>query len=211
MNLPLRNQFQPYIALAACLSSAFFVFLQPVFPVLAQAAPGPGAVVSPDVPARTWIDAAAANEFSIVNDDGKFPLRYRVHKVDSKEDITREVIETRNGTVARLVERNGQKLTAAEDAAERQRLKDILASPGDFIKHHKRDDSTRKYCLQLVKEMPGAMIFSYAPGQPQPPRVAERQIVIDFHPDTNYKTSETVDNLLTGIEGRLWIDARSRR
>ena len=121
------------------------------------------------------------------------------------------MIETTDGNVARLVERNGQKLTAAEDAAERERLQQILASPGDFIKHHKRDDATRTDSIQLVNQMPHAMIFSYVPGQPQLPTVPGRQIVIDFTPDKNYKTPETLDDLLTGIQGRMWIDAQSHR
>jgi hypothetical protein len=211
MNLPLRNQFQPYIALAVCLGSAIFVLMAPASPASAQIAPGPPAVLTPDVPPHTWVESAATNELSIIKDDGKVPLRYRVHKIDSKGDVTREVIETRDGTVARLVERNGQKLTVEEDAAERERLKEILASPGDFVRHHRRDDSMRDDSIQLVSQMSQAMIYSYVPGQPQLPGASARQIVIDFEPDKNYRTAETIDNLLTGVKGRMWIDAQSHR
>jgi len=209
MNLPQRKQFQLNTALAAALCSAFFAFPAPVSPAAAQAAPGPAAVVSMDVPARSWVESAAQNELQIIKDNGKLPLRFRVHKIDSKGDIIREVIETRDGNVARLVERNGQKLTAEEDAAERDRLKEILASPGDFIRHHKRDDPIRTDSLQLVSQMPQAMIFTYVPGQPQLQGASSRQIVIDFEPDTKYQTAETIDNLLTGVKGRMWIDAQS--
>jgi len=211
MSLPQRNPLQLYPSLAVCLGSALFAFLLAVSSAVAQNAPAPAAVVTAEVPPRTWVESAAANERHIIQDDGKLPLRYRVHKIDSKEDITREVIETRDGTVARLLERNGQKLTAAEDAAERERLNEILASPSDFIKHHKRDDATRHDSLQLVSQMPQAMIFTYVPGQPQLPAATGRQIVIDFQPDQNYKPQETLDDLLTGIKGRMWIDAQSRR
>jgi len=211
MKLPQRSYFLRYPVLAACFGSAIFVMLPPVLPVAAQAAPGAGAVATAEPPPRAWVDAAAANELHVIQDDGKLPLRYRTHKVDSKEDITREVIETRDGTVARLVERNGQKLTVEEDAAERQRLKEILDSPGDFIKHHKRDDSMRHDSVQLVSQMPQAMIYTYVPGQPQLPGATNRQIVIDFEPDPNYKAQETLDDLLTGIKGRMWIDAQSKR
>ena len=197
--------------LTACLGSAIFAILLPVSPVRAQGAPGQAAVATPDVPPRTWVESAAANEQHIIQDDGKLPLRYRTRKVDNKGDTTREVIETRDGTVARLVERNGQKLTAEEDAAERERLKEILDSPGDFIKHHKRDDSMRHDSIQLVSQMPQAMIYTYVPGQPQMPGATGRQVVIDFEPDPNYKAQETLDDLLTGIKGRMWIDAQSRR
>ena len=67
----------------------FFAFLTLVLPVVAQTVPGPAVVVTPELPARAWVESAAANELSIIKDDGKTPLRYRIHKMDSKEDITR--------------------------------------------------------------------------------------------------------------------------
>lgn len=206
-----RHQFQCYTAMAVRSSTALFALLMLVFAASAQV-PVAKQAGGLDTPPRTWVDAAASNEMRIINsDDGKTPLRYRMRKVDDRGDITREVIESRSGNVARLVQRNGQPITTAEDAAEQQRLKDILASPGDFIRHHRRDDATRNDSIQLVKEMPKAMIFTYAPGQPQLPGVAGHQIVIDFTPDKNYKTPETLDDLLTGIEGRMWIDVQARR
>jgi len=160
---------------------------------------------------RSWVDAAAANEVHIIDDDGSFPLRYRVRKVDAKGDVTREVIETRQGSVARLVQRNGQPLTVAEDAAEQQRLNAILASPEEFIKHHKRDNATRQDSLQLVRQMPQAMIYTYTPGQPQTPNAASPQVVLDFHPDPAFKPPTMLSDLLTGLEGRMWIDSKSNR
>jgi hypothetical protein len=212
MNLQQNTQFKHYSELAVCFGSAFFVLLPPILPAAAaQTVPSQAAVVEANVRPRSWVDAAAAYEQHIVKGDGGLPLRYRMHKIDAKEDIEREVIETRDGNVARLIERNGQKLTAAEDAAERERLNEILTSPGDFIKHHKRDDNSRNDSLQLVSQMPQAMIFNYAPGQPQLPGATGRQIVIDYYPDPVYRPQQTLDDLLTGIKGRMWIDAQSHR
>jgi hypothetical protein len=210
MKLPQLNLFQRYRVPAVYFCSAIFVLLAAVLPADAQIKPAPPAVVAADPPARNWVESAADHESHIIKNDG-LPLRYCMHKVDSKEDITREIIETSDGNVARLLERNGQKLTAEEDAAERERLNQILASPADFVRHHKRDDSTRNDSLQLVKEMPRAMVFSYTPNQPQLPGATRKQVVIDYHPDPNYQPQQTLDDLLTGIEGRMWIDAESHR
>ncbi len=158
-----------------------------------------------------WVKAACANELQIIDDDGTLPLRYRVRKIDSRSDTTREEIETRQGDVARLVERNGKPITAQEDAAERERLNAILQAPGEFIKHHKRDNATRADVLQLVRLMPQAMTYSYAPGQPQPPTATAPQVVIDFHSNPAFKPQTMLAEVLTGLEGRMWIDAKSRR
>jgi hypothetical protein len=163
----------------------------------------------PDGLPRTWADAAARNEINIIRSEGTFPVRFRERKIDAKGDTTREIIETQQGSVARLVERNGQPLTPEEDAAERERLNDELASPDDFIRHHKRDAGTLETTLQLVKLLPQAMIFTYAPGQPQPKGETSPQIVLDFHPDPSFKPPTMVSEILTGLEGRVWIDAQS--
>jgi hypothetical protein len=176
------------------------------------AAQTPGGAPDPATsPPRSWIEAAALNEQHIIDDDGSFPLRYRMRKVDARNDTTRDIIESRQGSVARLVQRNGQPLTAAEDAAERERLKAMLGSPSAFIKHHKRDEAARGYSLQLVREVPRAMIFTYAPGQPQRPNFSGPQIVLDFKPDPHYHPPTLICQALTGLEGRLWIDRKSLR
>lgn len=161
-------------------------------------------------PPKAWAQAAAANEERIINDDGTFPLRYSVRRVDAKNDVTRDTIESRQGTVARLMLRNGQPLTPSEDAAERQRLNDMLASPKDFLKHHKRDEGARNYSLELLRQMPTAMTFAYTPGQPQKSYLPGPQIVLDFAPDPQYHPPSMVDHALTGLAGRVWIDRKSK-
>ena len=134
-----------------------------------------------------------------------------MRKVDAKNDMTRDLIESRQGTVARLVQRNGQPLTSAEDAAERARLTAMLDSPSDFIKHHKRDDAARGYSIELVREMPKAMLYTYTPDQPRRPNSTEQDIVLDFTPDPHYKPPSLVAEILIGLAGRLWIDQKSLR
>ena len=155
---------------------------------------------------RSWAEAAALNEEHIIKDDGSFPLRYHVRRVDARADTTRDVIESRQGLVARMIQRNGQPLTPEEDAAERSRLTDLLDSPKDFIKRHKRDTAARGYALELVRQFPRATIFSYAPGQPQRPNFRTPQVVLDCTPDPSYKPPTIVTQVLTGIQGRIWID-----
>jgi hypothetical protein len=187
---------------ALCIAAAHPLHArQPQTPAPAQPAGTP----------RSWIEAATANELPIINDNGTLPLRYRIHKIDAKGDVVREVIETRDGSVARLIERGGQPLTSAEDAAERERLQAILDSPADFIRHHKRDSSTRDDTLQLVRLMPQAMLYTFTPGQPQLPNVADPQVVLNFEPDPAFHPPNLASDLLTGLAGRIWIDARTHR
>lgn len=141
--------------------------------------------------------------------DDSHPLRYRIRKVDRKGDTTREIIESAQGNVARLIQRDGKPITAVEDTAERSRLNSILTSPGDFLKHQEREGAGRNYAIQLIKLLPQAGLYTYTPGQPQPPGSTSRQIVIDFRPNPAFHPPTMMAEILTGLKGRVWIDART--
>lgn len=172
-------------------------------------APSPLQHLPPGTP-RAWADAGAANQLRIINQDGKVPLRYRVRKTDAKGTSTREVIESREGNVARLIERNGAPLTAEENSAERERLQDILQSPDRFLTHQERDRNAVGYALELVRALPEAMVWTFAPGQPQTPNARGLQVVLDFTPNPSFKPRTLITEGLTGIAGRVWIDAQTK-
>ncbi|MDE1152068.1 MAG: hypothetical protein PW788_05960 [Micavibrio sp.] len=163
----------------------------------------------PQEPAASWVKSAAERELHIIDDDGTFPVRYRMRRIDNKRDVTREIIESRDGSVARTVLLNGKPLSAEDDAAERNRLQAILDDPADFLKSRKRNSTARSYAMNLVRLMPQAMLYTYVPGQPQPPNATGPQIVLDFKPDPKFHPPTTISELLTGLQGRMWIDKRS--
>jgi hypothetical protein len=123
--------------------------------------------------------------------------------VNAKGDTTREIIESKDGNVARLVERNGQPISAKEDAAEQARLMEDINSPDDFLKHHRKDTEVRGSVIKLVEMMPQAMIYSYTPGQPQSKGAAGLQVVLDFHPNPSFHPPTMFAEALTGLEGRV--------
>jgi hypothetical protein len=174
-----------------------------------QAIPVQATPEQPEGTPRSWAEAAVRNELSVIDIEGKAPLRYRQRKIDAKGDTTREIIESKEGNVARLVERNGQPITAPEDAAELDRLNTDIASPDEFLRHHRRDSEVRDEAMKLMRLLPHAMIYSYTPGQPQAKGADGQQVVLDFHPDPTFRPPTMFADVLTGLEGRVWIDAQS--
>ena len=159
---------------------------------------------------RFWVEAAAANELTALHYQGSY-LRYRMHLIDEKGDQTRDVIETKDGSVARLILRNGKPLTEEQDKAERQRLNDMLASPSAYAKHVKNDATGRKIADSLIKLMPDAMLHTYVPGQPQTGKnPGMTEVVIDYEPNPKFSPPTTTAEALTGLKGRVWIDAKSK-
>jgi hypothetical protein len=154
---------------------------------------------------------AAANEVKLIQYGASY-LRYQVHTQDAKGDQVREVIESKDGSVARVFKRGDRPLTAEEDAEEQARLREMLDSPDAFRKHVQKDQSGKKLAVDLINLLPQAMLFSFTPGQPQrgnKPAGEPSEFVIDFRPNPKWNPPTMISQALTGLEGRCWIDART--
>lgn len=66
------------------------------------------------VPPRSLIVDAAANELLALHHKGSY-LRYRMETSNEKGQQVRDVIESKDGTVARLIMKGGRPLTPDED------------------------------------------------------------------------------------------------
>lgn len=159
---------------------------------------------------RSWVVAASENELTALHHPNSY-LRYRMHVIDMKGDQIRDVIESKDGSVARLILKDGRPLTEEEDKAERQRLNDMIASPSDYFKHVKNDGEGRKLADQLIRLMPDAMIYTYVPGQPQTGRNGSVEVVLDYKPNPKFSPPSAPAQALTGLEGRVWIDAQNHQ
>jgi len=162
------------------------------------------------VPPRSWAVDAAANELVALHHRGSY-LRYRMETINERGDQVRDVIESKDGTVARLILKDGTPLTDEQDKAERQRLNDMIASPSAYAKHVKNTESEKTMADKLAPLMPDAMINTYTPGQPQSGRNGGAlEIVLDYKPNPKFVPPSTEAQALTGLEGRVWIDAKTR-
>jgi hypothetical protein len=162
------------------------------------------------VPPRSWVVDAAANELLALHHKGSY-LRYRMETINERGDQVRDVIESKDGTVARLILKDGKPLTEEQDKAERQRLSNMIASPAAYAKHVKNAESEKTMADKLAPLMADAMINTYTPGQPQSGRNGGAlEIVLDYKPNPKFAPPNTEAQALTGLEGRVWIDAKTR-
>ena len=142
-------------------------------------------------------------------------MRYRSRTVNARGDLTRDTIESREGTVARLIAVDGKPLTIAQDDAERARLQAMLDSPSAFARHVRSEHASRKQAIEMIKLIPDAMLFTYAEGQPQPrtmpANAAEGRpfLALDYQPNPAWSPPSLTAEMLTGLKGRMWLDPRT--
>ena len=158
---------------------------------------------------REWVVLASNNEVSALTHEASY-LRYRTHVINQKGDRIRDVVESKDGTVARTLMEGGKPLTPEADQAERKRLEDLAASASDFAKHVKDDAAGKKLATDLIRLMPDAMLYTHAPGMVDAHSpTGARLIVLDFEPNPKWTPPTTTSEALTGLKGRVWIDASS--
>ncbi len=162
------------------------------------------------IPPGAWAVDAAHNELAVVDFKSGF-VRYRLRTVNDKGDQTRDLIETPDGPVARLILRDGRPITPEQDAAEQSRLKSMLEDPEAFHKHIREDSNGKHTAADLIRLLPDAMLYTYVPGQPQRTGVTGPEVVLDFKPNPAWNPPSTISEALTGLRGRIWIDSKTRR
>ena len=174
-----------------------------------EARPDAGSPPLPSISPHALVAEAAANELVALHHKGSY-LRYRMESVNERGAQVRDVIESKDGTVARLILKDGKPLTPEQDKAEQQRLNDMIASPAAYAKHVKNGESEKTMADKMVPLMADAMINTYTPGQPQSGKNGGApEIVLDYKPNPKFVPPNTQAQALTGLQGRVWIDAKS--
>ncbi len=204
----------PFSGKLACIALLFFLgIFAASLPACAQSPDADASIPASlqAIPPRNWVVDAAAKELDTIHDRSSY-LRYHMHIVDAKGEKIRDIIQSRDGSVARLILLDGKPLTEEQDKAERQRLDDMLKDPEGFRKHVKNNESGMKIADSLVRLMPDSMLYTYVPGQPQTGRnPSRREIVLDYEPNPKFHPPSTTAEALTGLRGRAWIDEQSKQ
>ncbi len=135
-------------------------------------------------------------------------FRYRTFEQDAKSSTVRLVIETRDGSVARLVEKGGRPLSAADDATEVGRLKNLLADPDIQKQRQKSAHENDNREDELVRMLPDAFLYSDEGIVQGPSGPCYR---LTFRPNPNFNPPDREGEVFHGMVGELWIDQSQLR
>jgi hypothetical protein len=161
------------------------------------------ASLSPTQPARDLVRDVIYNELH--DREGQSHWEYRSECLSSTENLVREQIETDQGPVFRLLERNGNPLDPAQSKREDARLSRYIQSPAQ-IAHVQREHEEDEARLATIMELlPKAFLFDYdgqAPGG---------MMQIAFRPDPAFTPSGYEARIVHALDGTLLVDPRQKR
>jgi hypothetical protein len=153
-------------------------------------------------------ESRAAQEFS-----RSHPMRYRLHKSSPRITSTKEIVETRDGDVARLVAINDQPLSLAAEQQEQSRLDALLSNPG-LQQHRKRsEDNDTERALKVLRVLPTAFLYQFVGTGTASTGVATFGTVakFSFKPNPQFNPPDLETGVLTAMAGEIWIDPAQER
>lgn len=172
-----------------------------VSPVYEQSASAVGQA-APAVTGQALVDRALANEWNAAGDTSH-PRRYQLRKTNPRVTTAREILETKDGEVARLIAINGQPLSPAAEADEEARLNELLGDPGKQQRRKQAEDEDSGRALKVLRALPSAFVYQDAgPGEGPTGKVEK----FTFRPDPKFEPLDLETEILPAMTGEIWID-----
>ena len=157
--------------------------------------------------AHALVERALASELRAAR-DASHPMRFRLRKVSPRLTSTKEIIETKDGAVARLVARFDKPLSSADEQAEQARLDALLADPSRQVHRKHGEDEDMDLLLKLLRMLPKAFVYQYAGVATGPAGPVQR---FTFRPNPGFDPPDLESQALTALTGEIWIDAAQER
>jgi hypothetical protein len=165
------------------------------------------AYAAPENADAALVQRALAAELDSVR-DRQHPMRYRLHKISPRLSTTKEIVETKDGAVARLVAINEKPLSPADEQKEEARLDALLSDPGKqrHRKQAEQDDTSR--VLKVLRALPKAFLYERIGSDEGAHGQIEK---FTFRPNPTFDAPDLETQALTEMTGEIWIDAAESR
>lgn len=156
---------------------------------------------------------AVKNEIETANGDAD-RFMFRGTKTTPKGSTTKLYIETKEATAGLVVAYGGKALTPDQRRAEETRVERFLNDPEELKKKRNQERDDQERTLRIVRAIPDAFLFEYAreeQGSTGIGRVGDPLVKLKFRPNPLYEPPSRVEQVLTGMQGFVLIDAARYR
>jgi hypothetical protein len=124
-------------------------------------------------------------------------------ELDGKQE-TREVVETKSGSLDRLIAIAGRPLSAGQQRDETERILRLSHNPDEQRKLEQSRKKDAEQCDAFLKMVPEAFLFEYA-GE------SGNVVKVNFKPNPAFQPPSREGKVLHEMAGEIWIDAKQQR
>jgi hypothetical protein len=126
-----------------------------------------------------------------------------VKEVDGKQE-TREVVETKSGSLDHLIAIAGRPLSVGQQRDETERILRLSHSPEEQHKLEQTRKKDAEQCDAFLKMVPEAFLFEYT-GE------SGSLVKLIFKPNPAFRPPSREGKVLHEMAGEIWIDAKQQR
>ena len=149
-------------------------------------------------------ESRAAQQLTALN----HPMRYRLRKSSPRITTTKEIAETRDGDVARLVAINDHPLNPADEQQEQVRLDALLSDPARQRHRKQSEDNDTARAMKVLRVLPAAFLYQFTGmGSATTGGVAK----FTFKPNPQFSPPDLETGVLTAMAGEIWVDPAQER
>ena len=141
---------------------------------------------------------------SELNTSEEMRWKYLLNKeVDGRQE-TREVVETKSGSLDRLIAIAGRPLSDGQQRDEVNRILRLSHSPEEQRKLEQTHRKDAEQCNAFLQMVPEAFLFEYG---------AEGGSLIEltFRPNPGFRPASREGRVLHEMAGEIWVDAKQQR
>jgi hypothetical protein len=191
-----------HIAVFQARSSAWILLLAAV-----SFAAAPATVSSYRDPADL-VRKAVQNEIKAGDNTAHF--LFHGTKTTPQGSTTRIYVETTGATAGLVVAYNGKPLTPEQRHVEEARVERFINNPEELKRKREQEHENADRTLRIMRALPDAFFFQYSgeeTGTEGLSRSGSRLVKLSFRPNPHYQPPSRVEEILTGMQGYVLVDA----
>jgi hypothetical protein len=156
---------------------------------------------TPDLPANPaeLVRKTVANENTLDNTH----YMYRLTKKKPERTETREMIETDQGVIGRLLMIDGKPLSPAERVKEDKRLQRLVTDPQQLAQKQKSQKDDDRRTRNMVAALPDAFLYEYAGTKNEEPW--GELVMLNFKPNPDFDPPQRETAVYKGMQGTMAI------
>ena len=162
----------------------------------------PQSVPSSQVSANDLAQRVITNELNFQGDHTNW--MYRLEKEQPGKKQVEEIIETKEGSLSRLLSINDLPLSAKQQEDENKRVQKLMTSRSAQRKLQRELEAATLQGRRLFKMLPDAFVFNYAGDD-------GNLVKLSFRPNPNFHPPSTEARVFHDMEGEMWVDCKQER
>jgi hypothetical protein len=156
---------------------------------------------------------AVQNEIKAAN-DGSARFLFRGTKTTPKGSTTKIYVEAKDATAGLVIAYNSKPLTSKQRRDEEARVERFVNSPSELQKKREQERENADRSLRITRALPDAFLYEYAGEETGSPGIGHpggTLVKLIFRPNPRYDPPSRVEEILTGMQGYLLVDAVHNR